>query len=288
MITDLQSHSARSAWIEIGYKDQTEHILTRRTPQGVRGLKLLCNRSRANNRLVALRKECVDWNGAIGAVAAPNGTSHSARSAWIEMPYTSQGVVASAVALRKECVDWNDICEGTTYSGKTSHSARSAWIEMYLYRRGTQKKKVALRKECVDWNAPWRKSNLYSRPSHSARSAWIEMRQTGNRGRATRVALRKECVDWNNYVIVYMLDRFGRTPQGVRGLKLSIRYQPRQDTKSHSARSAWIEITSAIATAEQNKSHSARSAWIEMHLPSLYTLVLIVALRKECVDWNKS
>ena len=35
------SHSARSAWIETNYYDLPEKRLASRTPQGVRGLKLI-------------------------------------------------------------------------------------------------------------------------------------------------------------------------------------------------------------------------------------------------------
>ena len=53
-----------------------------RTPQGVRGLKLL-----RKFRPLAAR-----W-------------SHSARSAWIETSGTHVGIIYITVALRKECVD---------------------------------------------------------------------------------------------------------------------------------------------------------------------------------------
>ena len=54
----------------------------------------------------------------------------------------------------------------------------------------------------------------------------------------------------------------GRTPQGVRGLKLVDAAQPLVELKSHSARSAWIET---IGTR-----FDLMKYW--------------VALRKECVD----
>ena len=55
---------------------------TRRTPQGVRGLKL----------------PALDDLDMINM-------SHSARSAWIETPILRAIVTAGVVALRKECVD---------------------------------------------------------------------------------------------------------------------------------------------------------------------------------------
>ncbi len=53
-----------------------------------------------------------------------------------------------------------------------------------------------------------------------------------------------------------------RTPQGVRGLKLSGGWVRDMQRKSHSARSAWIETGSSWVTIPQTS----------------------VALRKECVD----
>ena len=54
----------------------------------------------------------------------------------------------------------------------------------------------------------------------------------------------------------------GRTPQGVRGLKLR----------------------SEDPEKKNQKSHSARSAWIEMRLTDGLLMRKRVALRKECVD----
>ena len=59
--------------------------------------------------------------------------------------------------------------------------------------------------------------------SHSARSAWIE----------TLV------------FIDFTLSGNGRTPQGVRGLKLHPHDGRELGDKSHSARSAWIETSSS-------------------------------------------
>ena len=76
--------------------------------------------------------------------------------------------------------------------------------------------------------------------SHSARSAWIETSYPRN--------TRKDAI--------------GRTPQGVRGLKLDP--IPRES--------------------DFQTSHSARSAWIETATNGLRCMLLWVALRKECVD----
>ena len=76
--------------------------------------------------------------------------------------------------------------------------------------------------------------------SHSARSAWIE----------TNTMKENEIEVW------------GRTPQGVRGLKLP-----------------W-DIKPALA----GLSHSARSAWIETFSKTQGLTIVSVALRKECVD----
>ena len=76
--------------------------------------------------------------------------------------------------------------------------------------------------------------------SHSARSAWIE----------TLV------------FIDFTLSGNGRTPQGVRGLKLHPHDGRELGDKSHSARSAWIETFTTYSNAGISR----------------------VALRKECVD----
>ena len=55
-------------------------------------------------------------------------------------------------------------------------------------------------------------------------------------------------------------------------------------TWSHSARSAWIETLTILDTHGGIGSHSARSAWIETFMVLFLSIVLLVALRKECVD----
>ena len=87
------------------------------------------------------------------------------------------------------------------------------------------------------WRIWWLKNfNL----SHSARSAWIET-EDGPGSQPTFP---------------------GRTPQGVRGLKLATYAMMKLGIESHSARSAWIE------TLDYRKE----------------LIALEVALRKECVD----
>ena len=76
----------------------------------------------------------------------------------------------------------------------------------------------------------------------------------------------------------------GRTPQGVRGLKLLEAVPLRWGVGSHSARSAWIETGSDAVDGALNLSHSARSAWIETENESPLAYMACVALRKECVD----
>ena len=104
--------------------------------------------------LVALRMECVDWNNSIpytipvccrrtphgvrGLKSPPKAIyftflfmSHSAWSAWIEIP--------------------NTVIFGKSATG--SHSAWSAWIEIcFGYCCKDFPYQVALRMECVDWN----------------------------------------------------------------------------------------------------------------------------------------
>ena len=53
-----------------------------------------------------------------------------------------------------------------------------------------------------------------------------------------------------------MLNGFGRTPQGVRGLKLLGVGQPTPHTTSHPARGAWIEIINGEALASATASRT--------------------------------
>mgnify|MGYP001632012198 CR=1 FL=1 len=98
-----------------------------RTPQGVRGLKLL------------------------GFINKNRGfPSHSARSAWIEtlkggkLLREKQSRTPQGVRGLKQSKDVNGC------PVMQSHSARSAWIETSKGGKLLREKKVALRKECVD------------------------------------------------------------------------------------------------------------------------------------------
>ena len=55
-----ESHPARGAWIEIVKNTVRPIASSRRTPQGVRGLKSLHMRESARSAAVAPRKGCVD------------------------------------------------------------------------------------------------------------------------------------------------------------------------------------------------------------------------------------
>ena len=77
----------------------------------------------------------------------------------------------------------------------------------------------------------------------------------------------------------------GRTPQGVRGLKLVNMISLIILVQSHPARGAWIEMQSPmLAAASVPSSHPARGAWIEIERVSRLFLAGYVAPRKGCVD----
>ena len=99
--------------------------------------------------------------------------------------------------------------------------------------------------------------------SHSARSAWIETPDYYEE------AGRYAC----------------RTPQGVRGLKLSLVLFAETVSESHSARSAWIETT--FLNPQNN--HAARRTpqgvrGLKLDRKDGAIKYTAVALRKECVD----
>ena len=56
----------------------------------------------------------------------------------------------------------------------------------------------------------------------------------------------------------------GRTPHGVRGLKLLGAFGGLRPGPSHPARGAWIEIPCAYLRIRYLESHPARGAWIEI------------------------
>ena len=79
--------------------------------------------------------------------------------------------------------------------------------------------------------------------SHPSRGAWIEIWFVCRRGMQT-------C---------------GRTPHGVRGLKLEVPAGQQTAGVSHPSRGAWIEIcVSLLVLVPSAKSHPSRGAWIEI------------------------
>ena len=76
----------------------------------------------------------------------------------------------------------------------------------------------------------------------------------------------------------------GRTPQGVRGLKLAYGQDRYRHLLSHPARGAWIEIKVLCPYCGSEMSHPARGAWIEIRLCWNTLKVESVAPRKGCVD----
>ena len=81
---------------------------------------------------------------------------------------------------------------------------------------------------------------IRSDKSHPARGAWIEIFS----------------------VLPFTSTAKSRTPQGVRGLKLS---------------GSWGHL-------HNDKSHPARGAWIEMLRSAIIPIAVLVAPRKGCVD----
>ena len=102
---------------------------------------------------------------------------------------------------------------------------------------------VASRMGCVDWN---RVSNEEIDPrfaSHPAWDAWIEIYNETLGYWSLTVASRMGCVDWNFVVIIACLDTsFSRIPHGMRGLKYHRWKRDQENTPSHPAWDAWIEI----------------------------------------------
>ena len=82
-----------------------------------------------------------------------------------------------------------------------------------------------------------------------------------------------------------LADRFGRTPQGVRGLKSGYRKQKLAVSVSHPARGAWIEIwRQMVCRTSGRRSHPARGVWIEIRWRGSRPAQPWVAPRKGCVD----
>ena len=85
-------------------------------------------------------------------------------------------------------------------------------------------------------------------PSHPSRGAWIEMTVKGQfngiyGSHPSRGAWIE--IDFNVY---YRPRKWSRTPHGVRGLKLLVRFWIACEPWSHPSRGAWIEIRKRIST----------------------------------------
>ena len=71
---------------------------------------------------------------------------------------------------------------------------------------------------------------------------------------------------------------YGRTPQGVRGLKFYAHFLCLRRDESHPARGAWIEICLRVtAGTGLAVSHPARGAWIEISCFGLYGSLLAMS-----------
>ena len=103
----LLSLSARRAWIEISYEENS-----------------------TVGRFVALRKESVDRNIWREVLELVQRQSLSARRAWIEIITPIKTVTGCVVALRKESVDRNQRIAKPFREQFKSLSARRAWIEI--------------------------------------------------------------------------------------------------------------------------------------------------------------
>ena len=97
--------------------------------------------------------------------------------------------------------------------------------------------------------------------SHPSRGAWIEM---------LMYAISLKCP--------------GRTPHGVRGLKLHSGHILGQAALSHPSRGAWIEIRLSRAAVWRGLSHPSRGAWIEMVCVVVKSGDTLVAPLTGCVD----
>ena len=103
------SHSARSAWIEIGWSFSTLYLYVKSHSARSAWIEIIVLLIIPAALLVALRTECVDWNLMWKLKKAKKAKSHSARSAWIEINKKSEFLTRCNVALRTECVDWNGL-----------------------------------------------------------------------------------------------------------------------------------------------------------------------------------
>ena len=107
-VSDLESLSARRAWIEINLSDIDDKF---------GGLSL------------SARRAWIEISKAETAKTS-NAVSLSARRAWIEIAIANTVIFCFTVALRKESVDRNNALLNRFVSNLKSLSARRAWIEM--------------------------------------------------------------------------------------------------------------------------------------------------------------
>ena len=102
---------------------------------------------------VALRKESVDRNILLPAVAPPLLSSLSARRAWIEIANASHVYHNYwSLSARRAWIEMSG-GYGCAYLYLMSLSARRAWIEIGMSGLGCRARHVALRKESVDRNS---------------------------------------------------------------------------------------------------------------------------------------
>ena len=125
---------------------------------------------------------------------------------------------------------------------------------------------VALRKESVDRNFYYADKDCDWVRSLSARRAWIEITRRMPLIRFSPVALRKESVDRNtNPGSTTLTFPVALRKESVDRNKLNL-INEKENTRSLSARRAWIEIKGISCKPAETGSLSARRAWIEIIL----------------------
>ena len=81
---------------------------------------------------------------------------------------------------------------------------------------------------------------------------------------------------WSIHILRYEVHSCGRTPHGVRGLKLCRRWSKTVRPSSHPSRGAWIEIRKRTCIGVRRcRSHPSRGAWIEIARMRLSTLLVM-------------
>ena len=166
---------------------------SRRTPQGVRGLKFL--------RLGLYVKGLLSHPARGAWIEIPtlrteqlNVGSHPARGAWIEIERGNQ--LQSGDQSHPARGAWIEITSGMqTVKDITSHPARGAWIEM----SGSLQIHIAPRCRTPQGvrglKFPALRRQRLRRQSHPARGAWIEIQPKVATSEVITVAPRKGCVD---------------------------------------------------------------------------------------------